>query len=577
MTKNSALDQIHLQIMWNRLLSVVEEQAQALIRTAFSTSVREAGDLSAGVFDARGRMLAQAVTGTSGHVNAMAASVGFFLERFPAETMEEGDVYVTNDPWLGTGHLHDFTVVTPTFKDGKFVALFASTSHVVDVGGRGFGADGRQVYEEGINIPIMALAKRGVMNESLLHIVRVNVREPVQVEGDLYSLAACNETGSRRLVDMMREFNLDSIDPLGEHIIENSRAAMLAEIRALKPGTYKNAMRIDGYDKPIDIVATMTISEDGIDVDFDGTSPVSTYGINVPLTYTQAYASFGVRCIIGGKVPNNAGSLAPVRVTATEGSILNAPHPCAVAARHAVGQMLPDVVLGCLEQVIGEVPAEGTSCLWNPMLLGGHGLVGDADYGKATPFAVNLFHTGGTGARPTKDGLSATAFPSGVRNTPVEINETVAPLVIWKKEYRTDSGGAGRYRGGTGQVMVISHAEGAPFAISSMFDRMIHPPRGRKGGGEGQVGKMYQRDTGLGMKPKGRQPIPAGETLILEMPGGGGFGRAHDRPAEEVAADVLAGFVSREAAERDYGVVLNDNDSVDEAATRQRRAQVAAE
>ena len=245
-------------------------------------------------------------------------------------------------------------------------------------------------------------------------------------------------------------------------------------------------MRIDGYDKPIDIVATMKVGEGGIDVDFDGTSPVSTYGINVPLTYTQAYASFGVRCMIGGKVPNNAGSLEPVRITATEGSILNAPHPCAVAARHAIGQMLPDVVLGCLEQVIGDVPAEGTSCLWNPMLLGGHGLVGDADYGKATPFAVNLFHTGGTGARPTKDGLSATAFPSGVRNTPVEINETVAPLIVWKKEYRTDSGGAGRYRGGTGQVMVISHAEGAPFAISSMFDRMIHPPRGRKGGAEAE-------------------------------------------------------------------------------------------
>jgi N-methylhydantoinase B len=227
MSKNSALEQIHMQIMWNRLISVVEEQAQTLIRTAFSTSVREAGDLSAGVFDLEGRMLAQAVTGTPGHVNAMAASVGFFLEKFPAAAMEEGDVYITNDPWHGTGHLHDFTVVTPTFKAGRPVALFAATSHVVDVGGLGFGPDARTVYEEGLYVPIMALARRGAMNESLFALIRANVREPVQVEGDLYSLAACNETGSRRLVEMMVEFGLENLDDLGRHVIEHSRAAML--------------------------------------------------------------------------------------------------------------------------------------------------------------------------------------------------------------------------------------------------------------------------------------------------------------------------------------------------------------
>ncbi len=481
MTKrNAPLAQIELQILWNRLLSVVEEQAQTLMRTAFSTSVREAGDLSAGVFDLEGRMLAQAVTGTPGHVNAMAASVGFFLQKYPVAGMAEGDVYITNDPWLGTGHLHDFTVLTPAFRDGRAVALFAATSHVVDVGGIGFGPDGRQVYEEGVYVPIMPLARRGQINESLIELIKANVREPVQVEGDLYSLAACNEAGSRRLIAMLRDFDLDGLEALARHVIDSSHQAMLEEIRKLPFGTYFNAMRIDGYDRELDLVAALTIGADGIEVDFAGTSPVSSYGINVPLTYTQAYASFGVRCVIGGRVPNNAGSLAPVRVTAPEGSILNAPHPCAVAARHVVGQMLPDVVLGCLHQALGgSVPAEGTSCLWNPMLLGGHGLVGEADYGTATPFAMNVFHTGGSGARPGKDGLNATAFPSGVRNTPVEINETVAPIVVWTKEYRTDSGGPGRHRGGTGQVMEIGHAEGAPFAISAMFDRVKHPPRGR--------------------------------------------------------------------------------------------------
>ena len=570
MKANSPLSRIHHQLMWNRLIAVVEEQAQTLIRTAFSNTVREAGDLSAGIFDLQGRMLAQAVTGTPGHVNAMAASVGFFLEKFPVAAMREGDIYITNDPWLGTGHLHDFTVVTPAFRGGEAVALFASTCHVVDVGGLGFGPDGRQVYEEGIYLPIMHLAREGVMNESLLEIVRANVREPVQVEGDFYSLGACNDTGIQRLFEMMDEFDLDGIEELGEFVIASSRASMLDEIRALPYGTCENRMRIDGYDEPVDLVARLCIGETGIDIDFDGTSPVSSYGINVPITYTQAYASFGVRCVVGASIPNNAGSLAPVRVSAPPGCILNAPHPCAVAARHVIGQMLPDVVLGCLSPALGgQVPAEGTSCLWNPVLYAGHGVAGRA--GDATPFTVSLFHNGGTGARPGADGLSATAFPSGVRNTPVEINEAIAPIVVWRKEYRQDSGGPGRYRGGTGQIMEISSAEGAPFAISSMFDRVTYPARGRCGGGEGRTGRMY---TGAGteLRGKGRQPVPAGERLVMEMPGGGGYGDPFERDPEHVCEDVRNELVSAGAAARDYGVVIAGDGGVDMDATRARRA-----
>ena len=571
MTANSPLSHLHRQIMWNRLIAIVEEQAQTLIRTAFSTSAREAGDLSAGVFDTGGRMLAQAVTGTPGHVNAMAASVGFFLQKYPLASMRPGDVYVTNDPWMGTGHLHDFTVVTPSFHEGRPVALFASTTHVVDVGGIGFGADGRQVYEEGLQLPILPLAREGRMNETILEIVRANVREPVQVEGDLYSLAACNDTGVRRLAEMMREFDLVELDGLGAHMVEQSRAAMLEEIRALPRGTWHNEMRIDGYDRPLDLVAALSIGDDGIEVDFTGTSPVSNYGINVPLTYTQAYASFGVRCLVGASIPNNAGSLSAVRVSAPEGCVLNAPPPCAVAARHAIGQMLPDVVMGCLDQVLeAAAPAEGTSCLWNPMLLGGHGLTGDEDFGDATPFSVNLFHTGGAGARPGKDGLSATAFPSGVRNTPVEITEAIAPVLIWRKEYRTDSGGPGRHRGGLGQVMEISNAEGAPFAISTMFDRVNHPARGRDGGTAGANGQLYLR-SGRHLRPKGQQPIPAGDRLILEMPGGGGYGDPRARRPEQVAEDVRNGLVTAEAARSDYAVSLTDDGGVDAEGTARLR------
>ena len=289
---NAALAQIHNQIMWNRLISVVEEQAQTMLRTAFSTSVREAGDLSAGVFDRHGRMLAQAVTGTPGHVNSMANGVKYFLEVFPLKDMKPGDHYITNDPWLTSGHLHDITVVTPSFYRGEAVGLFANTIHVVDIGGLGMGPDGRQVFEEGLAIPIMPLAREGRMNEDLLRLVRANVREPLQVEGDIYACAACNDEGSRRLIDMMDEFEIANLDRLGETIVEASREATLARIRALPKGTYRNSLTMDGYDKPLMLNAALTISDDGIHVDFDGTSAASSYGINVVYNYCLAYTAY---------------------------------------------------------------------------------------------------------------------------------------------------------------------------------------------------------------------------------------------------------------------------------------------
>ena len=520
-----ASEKIRNQILWDRLIATVEEQAQALIRTAFSTTVREAGDLSAGVFDLRGRMLAQAITGTPGHVNAMAASVGSFLDVFPVATMAEGDVYVTNDSWLGTGHQFDFTVVTPIFRKRKAVALFAATVHVVDVGGRGFGPDAGQVFEEGICIPIMPLFRKGEINADLIAIVRANVREPVQLVGDLYSLTTSNAVGGKRLVELMDEFALPNLDAIAEHIIETSHKAMLSAIAAWPKGVYTNEMTVDGYDKPVLLKAKLTIGGDGIGVDFSGTSNVSAFGINVPLTYTQAYGSFGVRSVIGGKIPNNAGSLTPIRVTAPEGTILNPQHPSAVAARHVIGQMLPDVVLGCLDKALpGRVPAEGSSSLWGPMLVGGHGHTGGDDYGAATPFSVTVFYSGGTGGRPGKPGLSATAFPSGVRNTPVEATESVAPLIFLRKELRPGSGGAGLTQGGDGQVIEIMHAEGAPFAVFCLFDRIDHAAHGRSGGEPGQPGRVTLA-SGKKLRGKGKQVIPAGDRLLMELPGGGGLGR----------------------------------------------------
>ncbi len=286
MSEKSALSKIHTQVMWNRLISVVEEQAQTLVRTAFSTSVREAGDLAAAVFDREGRMLAQAVTGTPGHINAMAEGIPHFIDKYPVDEMEPGDVFITNDPWMTSGHLHDITVVTPTFRKGRPVALLANTCHVVDIGGRGFGPDARQVFEEGLNIPIMHLFRKGEPNDTLLEIVATNVREPKQVAGDIFSFAASNDTGCYRLLDMMDEFALDDIDELGAHIIESSRLATIEKISRLKNGTFHNELTMDGYDRPVTLQAALTVNEVHIPVDYAGTSPQRDLGIYVVLYYS---------------------------------------------------------------------------------------------------------------------------------------------------------------------------------------------------------------------------------------------------------------------------------------------------
>ncbi|HUC66169.1 MAG TPA: hydantoinase B/oxoprolinase family protein [Stellaceae bacterium] len=573
MLGNEPMSLIHQQIMWDRLIAVVEEQAQTLVRTGFSTSTREAGDVSAGVFDVAGRMLAQAVTGTPGHVNSMARAVYHFIDKFPTQTMKPGDVFITNDPWKGTGHLHDFTVVTPVFRRDRLVAMFACTSHVVDIGGRGMGPDARQVYEEGIYIPLMRFATAAGVDETLVEIVRANVREPVQVIGDLYSLAACNEVGSRRLLQMMDEFEIESLDRLGDHILERSHAAMLESVRKLPAGVYRNSMRVDGYDKPIDLVAAMTISANGIHVDFTGTSAPSAFGINVPVCYTEAYSAFGIKCIVAPKVPNNEGSLSVITISAPENCILNAKHPLPVATRHITGQMLPDLMIGCLHGALrGEVPAEGTSCLWNLFAMGGPGRVdGDpAELADALSFNVQSFHSGGTGARPGKDGLSATAFPSGVRNVPVEVTEALSPILVRCKEYRIDSGGAGEFRGGLGQVMEVVSLDDAPFGVSANYDRIDFPPRGRDGGANGAAG-VLRLGSGARLRGKGQQTVPKGGMLVIEMPGGGGLGDPMNRDPLRVLEDVKLGMVSRDAAAAQYGVVIGEDLAVDWPATEAAR------
>jgi N-methylhydantoinase B len=516
---------IQNQVMWNRLLSVVEEQGQTLIRTAFSPIVRECGDISAGVFDLKGRMMAQAVTGTPGHVNSMAESVKHFLNYFPLETMNEGDIFITNDPWMGTGHLNDFVLTTPCFKNNKIVGLFSCTSHLTDIGGLGVGPDATDVHMEGLYIPMLKLADKGIMDKTLLALIRQNTRQPVETEGDVYSLAACNDIGCKRLVEMMTEFDIDDLTDLSDFIYKKSLNAVENEILKIPNGEYKNSMMIDGFESDVELSAILIVSDKSISVDFFGTSNQSKFGINVPLAYTKAYTCFGLGCLVSGDIPNNAGSLFPFNVNAPKGSILNAAYPAAVCARHIIGQMLPDVVFGCLEKAIPDlVPAEGASCLWNITFRG----KSDRGANDNTLFAVTAVVNGGTGARPSKDGLSATAYPSGVRGTPVEINEAVAPLLFLKKEYSPGSAGKGKFRGGLGQVIEVTSAINEDMDLLASFDRIKYPARGRMGGENGKAGYVRIKDKGI-LNGKGTQLISAGDILQIYTPGGAGLGQVKDR------------------------------------------------
>ena len=552
---------ISKQVMWNRLISVVEEQAQALVRTAFSTSVREAGDLSAGVYNSRGEMLAQAITGTPGHVNAMAESVTHFIKHIGKKNFCDGDVYLTNDPWMGTGHLHDITVVTPNFKNSVFIGFFACTAHIVDIGGRGFGADANSIYEEGLYIPIMKFIDKGKVNKTLIRIIQANVREPDQLTGDLFALAACNEIGQRRLLDMMQEFKINNLKSISNFILEKSYQATVDKISKLPKESASGLMTIDGYDSPIKIQIKVTIYDKKIVCDFTGTSPVDKKGINVPLVYTKAYTCFALKCAIAPNIPNNAASLLPFETYAPVNSIVNAVHPAPVALRHVIGHFIPDTIFNALNKILpNSVPAEGAGTLCNFQV---------STYPKKnTPLTQNelraeilTFNSGGSGARPTSDGLNATAFPSGVMTMPVEATENTGPIIIWRKELRPDSGGAGEFRGGLGQFMEVGVARGHEFDFQAMFDRVDHQARGQNGGGPGAP-TLISQDDGSKMNGKGKQFVPSGRKVMLAFPGGGGFGNPLKRKKSLIQKDLLLGYVSKKLAKINYDLCDADIDEI---------------
>jgi N-methylhydantoinase B len=547
MTTNR-FDPITLEVLWNRLISITNEQAAALMRASFTTVVREAGDLSAGVFDDQGNMLAQAVTGTPGHINSMATSVRHFLRAYPMDTLQPGDTLITNDPWLASGHHHDLTIVTPVFHRGRAVGLFANTCHVMDIGGRIFGADAPSIYEEGLAIPIMKLVDRGKLNEDLIRIIRANVRVPQSVVGDIHAMIAANEVGGKKLVEMMEDYAFTNLKELSAAIIERSESSMRMAIGAIPDGTYRHQIDVDGFDEPIVVKLAITVAGEEMIADYTGTSPQSTRGINVVYNYCHAYTTYPIKCSVSPEVPNNEGSFHPIKVVAPEGCILNCQRPAPVGGRHILGHFLSAAVFGALSHVIPDrVIAEGSQGLWNTQF--------DGIDERGDPFCYVFFSAGGTGARPNKDGLSATAFPSGIHGVPVELVENVSPLFIECRELIQDSGGPGKFRGGLGQRMVLKVRGGHPAQHSPMYDRIRFPAKGFAGGLDGARGRI-SLDDGTVPHSKTKYILKPGQKVTLELPGGGGFYRPEERDPESVREDVLDGLVSLDQARKVYRVAL---------------------
>jgi N-methylhydantoinase B len=514
-------DPIELEVLWSSLISTVNEQARALQRSAFSPIVREAGDLANALFDRRGRMVAQAVTGTPGHINSLAIAVRHVLDAYPADTLDPGDVLITNDPYRTAGQLLDVTVLVPVFRDGRVIAFFGSTIHHTDVGGYGIGAGARDVFEEGLWIPITKLMVRGVRNPAVWDFILANVRQPTHMAGDLHAQMASGEVGAARLQTLLSTHGLAHIEDLADVIIARSEDATRRAIRGLQGGRYEAESVLDladGSEIAIKVAITVDTDAGEILVDYAGSSGASPYGINVVKNYTHAYTTFTLRSLLNPDVPNNAGSLAPIKVEAPEGSIVNAQPPAPCTARHVVGMFLPMPLLRAMAGALPDaVMAEGSAAVWTMQVSGHH------EDGR--PFITAMFtYAGGVGARATKPGLSATSYPTGVAAVPVEVVEASAPIRFLRKELRRGSGGPGRTEGGLGQIIEFTVDSPAPWVLNAVTSRLARGPAGVFGGGPGATGRFLVN--GEPVRTQARITLQPGDVVRLELPGGGGYGTA---------------------------------------------------
>jgi N-methylhydantoinase B len=518
------MDGIQLEILWSNLISIVSDQAKALQRTAFSPVVRETGDLACAIFDLRGRMMAQARTGTPGHINSLANSGAALVKTFPPSQLDPGDVVITNDPWMSAGHFFDITIFNPVFHDNRIVAYVGSNIHHTDIGGYGVGAGARDIHEEGLWLPPLKFYERGRMNQTLKAIIQHNVRTPEQVFGDLAAQVASGKTCGERLALLCEREGLHDLEDLSDEIIARSEESTREAIRKLPAGTWHGESKFDvpgGEVVTLHAAVTIDNRTGEILIDFAGSSPKSPRGVNVVLNYTHAYSTFAVRSCLNPDLPNNYGSLAPIKIAAPKNCIVNAEYPSPLNARHVVGMYVPMPVLKALYNVVPDrVLAESAGAVWS-LQIQGEGTRGQAHTSSMIGFS------GGMGARRTKPGPSTTSYPTGVAAIPVEMIEATMPIEFIQRELRRGSGGAGQSPGGDGQTISFRMISGKPWLMNTMTSRTNHGAEGLDGGTAGEPGRFMVN--GEVVSSSAKLLMQPDDVVTMNTPGGGGYGLPTER------------------------------------------------
>ncbi len=533
---SAPFDVVTLEVLWTRIISIVDEAAKAIVRTSFSTLSNEANDFACVLTDARGYTLAQNTGSIPSFIGTLPATVRHFLRGVGADHMRPGDVFITNDPWMGTGHLSDVCLVKPIFRGDRLIAFSSTTSHMPDIGGRIRAIDAREVFEEGFHIPLATLIHAGRPDETLIQLLRANVRTPDQTLGDIWAQAAANELMERRVLRLAEDYGLDSLEALGDELFTRSERAMRQAIARVPDGAYRYEFRTDGTDAPFEFRIALTVAGDEIVADYTGTSPAQPRAINCVLAYTYAMTAYAIRCALLPGLANNEGMYRPVTVQAPEGCLLNPRFPAAVVSRAITGHYVPILVLGALHQVIpNKVAAAAGSPLW-ALTQSGVGQDG-------RPYTAVLFFNGGMGATPRKDGENVLSWPSNISSTPVEIAERQSPLFFHYKRLRPGSGGAGRFRGGLGQDILIESESERPIIVSFMAERTRFPAPGLAGGADGGTGDV--RVNGRRLDHRRQHVLARGDQVLVRTPGGGGYGPAEERDPALVARDRAMGYALR--------------------------------
>jgi N-methylhydantoinase B len=535
----ATLDAVTLEVLWTRLISVVDEAAKAIVRTSFSTLSNEANDFACILTDARGWALAQNSGSIPSFIGTLPATVRHFLREMGAERMQPGDVLITNDAWMGTGHMSDVSVLKPIYHRARLVAFSATTSHMPDIGGRIRAIEAREVFEEGLHIPLAKLVHAGRVDDTLVALVRANVRTPDQTMGDIWAQVSANELMERRVKALMDDYGLASLAELADELFARSERAMREAIRTVPSGTYRYGFKTDGTGAPFEFNVALTVAGDAITADYTGTSPQQPRAINCVLAYTSAMTAYAVRCALLPGLPNNEGMYRPVTVQAPLGSLLNPRFPAAVVSRATTGHYVPALVLGALHQVIPERVMAGVgSPLWAVSQSG------TRDDGQ--PYTTVLFFNGGMGATPVKDGENVLSWPSNISSTPVEVAERNSPLFFHYKRMRPGSGGAGSFRGGLGQDILIESRSERPIVVSFMAERTTFPAPGLAGGGPGGRGDV--RINGRRVDNRTQHVLERGDRVLVRTPGGGGYGPSRARARALTARDRALGYVARTKA-----------------------------